>query len=1093
MPTELIFPSRVNGEQCPGIEDKEVFYSNRCGTIMADDFAIEICEVISALQKSSDSEVFVKKLLRDTLNWPIDLDDIEKFDFDELGYDWNTELEEMGLRSEEGITDLFQIAKFPGWPVGMFILKFGSNSIFTKGRGMTTPLRNLLRHLVEKVRPTANHQTWSQDQLLFMCHHEHRYFQFARFTNVEGYKLPKLQTFGWGPNDHIRTLCEFNLRHLAYDSSMSPEDSIEQINKAFDVQKVTKKFYEDYKHTFSQFKSNFLEHCEENNSDEIHRHIQLIFNRFLFLRFIEKKKWMNYGEGPNYLQNLLNASQEKSSLFYKSHFLPMALDGLSKIGKQKDEAYGEVPLIGGGLFEEAILDKKYDSIPNDLFEPIIGENGLLYRYNFTVQESTPLNIQVAIDPEMIGTMFEELVTDRDGKGAFYTPRIVVSYMCKEGIKSILAEKTGVSIEKLNQLIDDQNADNISVPEAKKIRKELDGLKVIDPACGSGAYLVGLLQVVLKIHEDLQTLSEEFNRTKYELKLHIISQSIFGVDIDPFATQIAMLRLWLTLAVESDNPVRLPNLDFNIETGDALLSPNPGVVDWFSTDLIKQADELGELKRGYIFEAENIPQLRAKIKATESRISKLLRKNQYVETSVDFRVQFANVFSKNKGFDLVLANPPYVKHQDLDSKFKNLLKKTYGSESHIKLKATSDLYCYFYIRANQLLRNGGLQFFICSNTWLDAGFGIRLQEIMLQNSSILKIIDSAVERQFQSADVNTIISVIQKIEPNAESIVEFIYLLDSFGTAVYDASQQKIRCINQRKIYSDGLDDKGELYLGRKLSSYMRAPDIYWKIFEKYSDKFVKLSDVALQKTGVKTGCDGFFILNQARQAEWNIEEQFLLPLFRSSTECMEVYLDKKMLQTVLFYCNIPRGRLQGTNALKYIEWGEEQGYHQWAKPKTQRLWYGVGELSPAPIVCPRSMNEIFRTFMNKAEVVSNFRLSNIYPKGDFALELCAILNSTLTSLMVELGARTGLGQGLVDMMAYELDQIPIVNPDLVKGLMPLNRKIGSLEFEIKAADRLEMDKVIFDSIGLTKLERVEIYDGFKLLVNNRLGRSENIT
>ena len=230
-PTDSNLQLLIGGAQNLGIEREDVFTSIDVGSCMAEDISMKIFNAIKEIQGSNDPEVFVKKLLKDTLNWPIEIDELEEFDFDDLGYDWNSELDAMGLRSDEGIQDLFQIAKFPGWPLGMFVVRFGSNSIFTKGRGMTTPLRNLLRNLVEKVRPTASHQTWSQDQLLFMCHHEHEYFQFARFTNVEGKNLPKLQTFGWGPNDQIRTLCEFNIKHLEYKPGLDYTGAIEFIEK----------------------------------------------------------------------------------------------------------------------------------------------------------------------------------------------------------------------------------------------------------------------------------------------------------------------------------------------------------------------------------------------------------------------------------------------------------------------------------------------------------------------------------------------------------------------------------------------------------------------------------------------------------------------------------------------------------------------------------------------------------------------------------------------------------------------------------------------------------------------------------------------
>ena len=1060
---------------------------------VAEDISVKIFNAIKEIQGSNDPEVFVKKLLKDTLNWPIEIDELEEFDFDDLGYDWNSELEAMGLRSDEGIQDLFQIAKFPGWPLGMFVVRFGSNSIFTKGRGMTTPLRNLLRNLIEKVRPTASHQTWSQDQLLFMCHHEHEYFQFARFTNVEGKNLPKLQTFGWGPSDQIRTLCEFNLKHLEYKPGLDYTEAIENIERAFDVQSVTKQFYSDYKSAFANFKSELLEHAGCNDDDEIHRYVQLVFNRFLFLRFIEKKGWLRFGDDGNYLRNLYNSFVDRDHAFYKAGFLPMALKGLVEPGKQKSDVYGEVELIGGGLFEASIFDSKFSNLPNEMFSPIIGVNGLLYRYNFTVQESTPLDVQIAIDPEMIGTMFEELVTDRDGKGAFYTPRVVVSYMCKEGLKSILEDKTDVDKEKIRNLVDSEQTEAISIPDAKKIREALDGIKAIDPACGSGAYLLGLLQEIIKIHENLQTLSSEFDRSKYDLKLHIISRSIFGVDLDPFATQIAMVRLWLSLAVESEYPVQLPNLDFNIETGDALLAPDPSQVDWFMQDLYAQADRLAEKKEVYLSAKTNIESLRDEIKNEEAEISAKLRQNKDYSNSVDFRIHFAGVFSKNGGFDLVLANPPYVRQEDIKpANYKQKLFDIYKIGSIQPVERKSDLYCYFYIRALQLLRKGGLQIFICSNTWLDVGFGIKLQQFLLGNTTIMKIMDSAVERQFSSADVNTIISFIGK--RNLEDYeVEFVSLQQPFTKAIANLDEQRHRIVSKNRLYEMG-SENGE-YIGTKWSNHLRAPDIYWKILDECQSKLIRLGDVAEISRGVTTGCNEFFYLKQSDITEWQVESEYISPVMKSSSESMHTVPKLRDLQTSIFNCDRSKSRLFGTKALEYINWGEEEsrGFHLRPSTKNRNRWYSIGSRTSPPIICPCSMNEIYRVFLNQNSVLVDKRLYELYPKGDNLELLFSILNSTITTLMIELGTRTGLGQGLVDMTVYELKQIYVPDPDLFKSLPRIEREIGPLSRELAQADRLALDRIILSEIGLNDSDIEEFYHELSKLVDNRLNRSISIT
>ena len=210
-------------------------------------------------------------------------------------------------------------------------------------------------------------------------------------------------------------------------------------------------------------------------------------------------------------------------------------------------------------------------IPNDKFAEILK---LFERYHFTVTESTPLDIEVAVDPEMLGKVFEELVTGRHGTGSYYTPRPVVSFMCRESLKICLQNKTDETPETLQAFVDDGDATEIRDPE--KVLKVLQTLRICDPACGSGAYLLGMMSELLRLREALFRSQNVDPRTTYQRKLDIIQQNLYGVDKDEFAVNIAMLRLWLSLAVDydDDTPEPLPNLDYKVATGDSLTGPAP---------------------------------------------------------------------------------------------------------------------------------------------------------------------------------------------------------------------------------------------------------------------------------------------------------------------------------------------------------------------------------------------------------------------------------------------------------------------------------------------------------------------------------------
>lgn len=1075
---------------------------------MVDSDAVRIEKAIRKVQESGDESDLIEILLQDALNWPLADEDDENIEIDDISYSWDDVLEEMGFNSADAPVELRQVMPFPNWPHGIFIVRFGSNKFFTQGRGMTTPLRTILRELMEKVRPTADHPSWKKDHLLFLCHSETEYFQFARFEDQKGdSKTSKLQMFGWGPNDHIRTVCEYNLKNLIYKHGMNEEEATEAVASAFDVSKVSERFYEDYKKAFETAKPIIEKNSSLTDANEIHQTTQTLFNRILFLRFIEKKGWLHFGETDDYLRELFKAGGVGSNTFYSSRLKRLFFEGLAIEGKQNNSAYGDVAFLNGGLFEETKFDKSISDLPNEMFEPLLGENGLFYNYNFTVQESTPLDINVAIDPEMIGTMFEELVTGRNEKGAFYTPRVVVAYMCREAIKSVLEEKTDVDLEAIRKLVDDNDNEGLSIDDARAINSVLAEVKVIDPACGSGAYLLGLLHELVRVHTKLSTTAEDLTESRHKMKLRIISRSIYGVDLDPFATNIAMLRLWLSLSVEAPEPLPLPNLDFNIETGDSLLAPDPSAYVFDVTGAIERADALALKKEAYLEATGDVArELRAEIKEEEGEIRKLLRKQNDEIGSVDFRVHFASVFTKNGGFDVVLANPPYVRQEEIEKKSKSKMLALYGVGDNPPVQGKSDLYCYFFVRANQLLRTGGIQIFICSNTWLDVGFGMPLQHLFLRTSQIDRILDSAVERQFQSADVNTAISFIRKKSASETHEVNFTFLQGPFDSASRTTEQQKIRMVGQSELRNSGTNRRGK-YEGTKWSNHLRAPDIYWRIVEELTEDLVKLKDVADVKFGTKTGCNEFFYLSEEKIAEWGLEKRFIVPIMKSSQQSKRTHPLLSEFGLSLFYCKSSKQSLQGTNALRYIEWGEEshivadkngkpkemRKFHERATTKSRKDWYFVGERTPPPLIGPKSMNEMYKSFRNQENVFIGDRLYEVYPVKGFEDEINALMQSTYFSFMLELGARTGLGQGLLDLMVYELENVLIPDPGIIEGIKPLNRKYMKIEDELISQDRLELDKVIFESIGLNNLEIEDFYSSYRQIVSNRLGKAISIT
>ncbi len=566
---------------------------------------------------------------------------------------------------------------------------------------MTGTLRKVLRGLVPSRRKESGLSSWKREHLLFICTHQYEHYRIAYLKappEDARTKTAPLAAFGWGPDIPARTACEFNLPALEWpEDAGKAADWVEKWASGFDVEKVTKRFYQDYAAEFEKLRKA----VQGISGEDQKMFTQTLMNRLMFLRFIERKGWLQPPSDASneYLGRLFARGGYRGKSFYAGRLKKLFFEGLAVEGKQESEAIGKVPFLNGGLFEQNALDEKVDDIADEAFAPILGETGLFYRYNFTVQESTPLNIEVAVDPEMLGKVFEELVTGRHESGSYYTPRPVVSFMCREALKGYLAGRSELDEEKIAAFVD-RHETPFGIEQAKAVAKALDEVRAVDPACGSGAYLLGLLHEIVDLYQLLYSDKlRKDDRELHQIKLNIIERSLYGVDKDPFATNVAMLRLWLSLSVDSQTPQSLPNLDFKIETGDSVTGPDP---QQFSVlHLQERALQLAIIKGKYmIARGDWKKSLRRLIEKEQKEIAFELQ--SLCPGAIDWRVQFCEVFfSDRSGFDIVLANPPYVR-QEIISAQKGALKKVYPEV----YSGTADLCCYFYACAVQILRPGG---------------------------------------------------------------------------------------------------------------------------------------------------------------------------------------------------------------------------------------------------------------------------------------------------------------------------------------------------------------------------------------------------
>jgi type I restriction-modification system DNA methylase subunit len=663
-----------------------------------------------------------------------------------------------------------------------------------------------------------------------------------------------IRTLEVQPDNPTRTDLE-TLLALQTAPEVEPFARTEQINDAFSVEKVTEKFYQDFRRLFEAAEA-LIAGVPDGESKRLFT--LKLFNRLLFVRFLERKGWLRLDKHRDYLRALwtdYQANRADGDTFYNTRLKPLFFSALNNPQQRNlmamnqggllRELIGDAPYLNGGLFEQG-ADDANAHVPDDALAPMIED--LLYRYNFTITESTPLEIEVAVDPEMLGKVFEELVTGRHESGSYYTPRPVVAFMCREALKGYLQSTTSENADAVSRFVDQRDASLLKNPEA--VLDALRRVRVCDPACGSGAYLLGMLHELLELRTALFEQKQLDPETLYQRKLEIIQRNLYGVDIDPFAVEIARLRLWLSLVVDDTrNPIEdpnadvsLPNLDFKIEVGDSLLAPDPQggqQPDLFRQQQIGEYDQLkGDYMRAHGDEQKRI--LREAIEKLRAQIRDWAHTDGSIE-GFDWRVEFAEVF-KDGGFDIIVANPPYVRQELIDPKVKPKLLERYRDAA----VGRSDLYVYFYVRALQLIKSGGMHVFVCSNSWLDVGFGGKLQEYLLKHAHIQAIYDSALERQFASADVNTIISVMQKLR-GLDSPVQvgdtlssdrnvratrFVRLNAPFEQAVADSQYQRVIVRSAADLWQAGLSEQGD-YEGDKWGGkYLRAPDIYFTILEK---------------------------------------------------------------------------------------------------------------------------------------------------------------------------------------------------------------------------------------------------------------------
>ena len=373
---------------------------------------------------------------------------------------------------------------------------------------------------------------------------------------------------------------------------------------------------------------------------------------------------------------------------------------------------------------------------------------------------------------------------------YYTPRPVVSFMCREALKGYLdGQDTGVTTEAIAQFVDERDTSGISVASAPKVAQALDEVTVVDPACGSGAYLLGMMQELVELQTTLFNVGVD-PKGLYDLKMHVIQRNLYGVDIDDFAVNIAMLRMWLSLAIdyEGDVPPPLPNLDFKVLCGDSLLGPDPGTGVEVQGTLgydVERVGQLGRLKADFMRASlgPDKEHLRLEIQEAEESVRETLGAAGLKGNAVDWRLEFAEVFAQRRGFDIAIANPPYLFGEALNTR-----PEIYR---YALARSQFDAYWLFHERSlGSLLSPRGIHCFINSDALLARDETRIVREYLLGHLATMLL--SHVGMVFK-AGVSAVVLVGQRGQPLADHYTVVEFSGEDFGV------RQSIRL---SKVYQD---------------------------------------------------------------------------------------------------------------------------------------------------------------------------------------------------------------------------------------------------------------------------------------------------
>ena len=851
-------------------------------------------------------DTFVGEVVR-----PIIGDDIRTVDVDQVTKpEYSTRAEKAGIKHMVYVADI-EDKKLNATAIALFDVTLYDHKDIERSR---VNIQQVIRSVVDSHR-----------HILIVFHYENvagrpwRFsYAFKRDTASHSTSAKRF-TYVFGEGFTGRTAAE---RFVILKNSEHTDKDFEE---AFSVDKLSDEFFDLYRAYYAAFVqyitgeqysdekklNNIIRHFDWLETDSANQfatsfggdakaardYIKKMFGRIIFLYFLQRKGWLyddNDVADPHYMRHLFEGAGARQGTFLDDVLETLFFYVLNteKVDDRRRDAaaaghditvvpgWQHIPYLNGGLFSQDEIDPRDCVFPAAYFRELFT---FLDSYNFTIDENDQEDAEVGIDPEMLGRIFENLLEDNNDKGAFYTPKPIVEYMCRESIIAYLQDErySAAGNELIRKFVETQDVELLNEAQRDTIEKKLRTVKICDPAIGSGAFPMGLVNIMSKLFIVLGTFPTAEQGT---MKRHIMEQSIYGVDIEQGAVDIGRLRFWLAMVVDEDVASPLPNLHFKIMQGNSLLESYKGKdlsrlteVRMGGADSLNlecyAAKELIHFLKKFYNESHHGERKRILNTITSNvlkQIHELTQNESFMDDVKDISANdsfflwhtwFVDVFEQG-GFDIVIGNPPYIQLQksigvmakdkrgrDYELKLGDL----YANAGYEVFAKTGDIYCLFYELGAKLLKAGGHLCYITSDKWMRAGYGEKLREFLASNTDPKILIDFVGVQVFGSVTVDPNIMLFAKGENSGKTETATITkdLYEDGGVNLSNFMEHNAGGSDFRTSQSWTILSPIEQSIKRKIEA-VGVPLREWDIQINY---------------GIKTGYNEAFIISEAKRDE----------------------------------------------------------------------------------------------------------------------------------------------------------------------------------------------------------------------------------